>query len=141
MTYLQLCRDQKNYINKLQKHLNLQENVVNKEDVVIEIATDINNIINIKANEIFKNECEIESNKIIEKNIIVEEEQKTHLIDLIESNIEFKPLTPIKRLNNHPQKSNINNFINETNAIYSNNNNIKHNNPEALDNYICSSEG
>jgi len=145
MMYSQLSRDQNNYISKLKKLLSQEDSETEKiedklEPNIMEEGKSIGNGEE-KQNEIEINHT-IKEEK--EKIVIEEEHKKHHLIDHTDHNIDFKPTSPISKVNGNANTMSMywnenisnhnNNFTNRQNT-----NNIVFN--PAVDHLVFSDEG
>lgn len=147
MSYSQLSRDQNNYITKLKKLLSQEDS----DSVKIEDKIETHILEEVKSlNNGEEKHNEIEINHPLKEErekIQIEEEQKRHhLIDHFDNNIDFKPSSPISRINNINNNNTISMYWNENINNYNNNltnrqtaNNIVFN--PAVDNLVFSDEG
>ena len=145
MTYIQLCRDQKTYISKLQKQIHSEKSEdflsSNQEKIITEILYNSNNI---KKKEMRSNEVE-SIRHVTEEKANVEEEHKIHLIDQNDQNNDFKPTSQIKMNSSKSHNNVINNFLDHNTIFNQSTQNNKTNNNlvfnPALENYIYSDDG
>ncbi len=146
MSYSQLSRDQNNYISKLKKLLSQEDSVTDKiEDKFEPNIMEEGKSMGIGEEK--QNEIEINHpiNDEKEKIVIEEEHKKHHLIDHTDHNIDFKPTSPISKVNGNNANTmsmywNENISNNNNNFTYrQNTNNIVFN--PAVDHLVFSDEG
>jgi tripartite motif-containing protein 37 len=138
MNYIQLSRDQKNYIAKLQRVLN---NEVDKQLVEVSKVEQKGEGEELaKKSDSAQNDIEVAPNRVIEvvnkPEMIIEEEHKTqHLIDNFDNNIDHKVVMKnqnIEQVRNKP-------LSHENQPTFPNN--LTNRNIPAIDNFIYSDEG